>query len=264
MIFNMVGGEVPIGSGFGAGLNFKIIGTTTQPSNPSENTIWINTNSGITGWMFSPIAPESPTNGFVWIELASSSLVRMNTISENEIYICPIKASQYISGAWLDVDMRVYQNGKWKSSRFYLFEPGTGIASGYSKFTLSQTSYGQQTIDSEHIYIKMMTGWQGYSVKAKLKEPIDVTNYSYAYFTGVDAYCDNTNDRKYYGHTLHFKIGSASSSLSRVNIGTWINNGTVIVDLRSVTGKQYLTIQYDTGDEYQWFAHVSIKNIYFV
>lgn len=264
MIFNMVGGGASVGSGSGAGLNFKIVGGTIQPDNPTENTIWINTSNEITSWIFSPIEPESPTDGLVWIQLASSSLVEFNAIKKNEIYICPFRASQYVSGSWSDVSMRVYQNGKWNASCFYLFESGVGLADGYSKFTLSQAAYGQHTIDSEQIYIKMMTGWQAYSVNAKLNESIDVTDYSYAYFTGVHAYCDNTDNRLGFAHYLNFKIGSGVETLSRVGAGSWIGNGTVIVDLRSVTGKQNVTIKYETGDEYSWFAHVWIGNIYFV
>lgn len=52
MIFNMTGG-----GGSAAGLNFKVVGGTTQPSNPSENTIWVNTDKEITGWIFSAKNP---------------------------------------------------------------------------------------------------------------------------------------------------------------------------------------------------------------
>ena len=57
MIFNMSGGGGIAGSGSGAGLNFKVVGGTTQPSNPSENTIWVNTDKEIAGWIFSAKNP---------------------------------------------------------------------------------------------------------------------------------------------------------------------------------------------------------------
>lgn len=37
----------------GVGLNFKVVGGTSAPVNPRENTIWVNTESEITGWEFS-------------------------------------------------------------------------------------------------------------------------------------------------------------------------------------------------------------------
>ena len=36
----------------GRKLNFEIVGGTTEPSNPAENTIWVNTDTEITSWFF--------------------------------------------------------------------------------------------------------------------------------------------------------------------------------------------------------------------
>ena len=41
------------------GLNFEIVGGTAEPSNPEENTIWVNTDTNITGWEFSANEPYS-------------------------------------------------------------------------------------------------------------------------------------------------------------------------------------------------------------
>lgn len=47
--------------GFGAGgtsLNFKVVGGTTAPVNPKENTIWVNTDVKITSWHFGAEEPN--------------------------------------------------------------------------------------------------------------------------------------------------------------------------------------------------------------
>ena len=44
--------------GGGAGLNFKVVGNP-QPSNPVENTIWVDTDTPITSWVFSATEPGS-------------------------------------------------------------------------------------------------------------------------------------------------------------------------------------------------------------
>lgn len=44
--------------GGGDNLNFKIVGGTAQPSNPKENTIWVNTNTAIHAWDFSATEPH--------------------------------------------------------------------------------------------------------------------------------------------------------------------------------------------------------------
>ena len=43
--------------GGGAPLNFKVVGGT-KPSNPKENTIWVNTDTAITGWHFGAEEPQ--------------------------------------------------------------------------------------------------------------------------------------------------------------------------------------------------------------
>lgn len=45
------------GSGGSNPLNFKVVGGTSAPSNPRENTIWLNTDTEITSWDFSATQP---------------------------------------------------------------------------------------------------------------------------------------------------------------------------------------------------------------
>lgn len=104
MIFNMSGG--------GAALNFKVVGNP-QPENPSENTIWINTDAEITSWTFSVSEPENPVNGDVWITIGTSSTVAFNALKNNGIMVYPISARQYIDGAWIGVTAQSYQGNAW-------------------------------------------------------------------------------------------------------------------------------------------------------
>lgn len=45
---------IPVG---GASLNFAVVGGTTQPSNPKENTVWVNTATDIIDWAFASMNP---------------------------------------------------------------------------------------------------------------------------------------------------------------------------------------------------------------
>ena len=45
------------GGGGPAGLNFRVIGGTSAPSNPKENDIWVNTSIPVSSWVFSADAP---------------------------------------------------------------------------------------------------------------------------------------------------------------------------------------------------------------
>lgn len=51
MILNMSGG------GGGSGLNFRVLGGTSQPASPKENDIWVNTNTAVHSWDFSATQP---------------------------------------------------------------------------------------------------------------------------------------------------------------------------------------------------------------
>ena len=99
------------GSG-GAALNFRVVGNP-QPANPKENTIWVNTDVKITGWVFASAEPEAPADGMVWISTGASSSVEFNALKKNGIQVYPLSAKQYISGAWVGVSIKVYKDGTW-------------------------------------------------------------------------------------------------------------------------------------------------------
>ena len=47
------------GGAAAAPLNFKVVGGTSRPSAPGENTIWVNTATEISSWVLSPAEPEA-------------------------------------------------------------------------------------------------------------------------------------------------------------------------------------------------------------
>lgn len=97
-------------------LNFTVVGGSVEPSDPIENTIWVNTDTTITKTTLSPYEPSSPVEGMVWILTGSSSLVRYASLKSNGISFAsvnPVAAKQYVSGAWADVTAKIYQGGEW-------------------------------------------------------------------------------------------------------------------------------------------------------
>lgn len=101
------------GNGGGSDLNFKVVGGTTQPENPKENTIWVNTDTEITSWAFSVEEPETTAEGLVWVKTGFGSSVPFNALKKNEVQVCPISAKQYVDGAWVDKTAKSYQGGVW-------------------------------------------------------------------------------------------------------------------------------------------------------
>ena len=100
------------GGGNGAALNFKVVGNP-QPALPSENTIWVNTDTPITGYEFSATEPVEPIEGLVWISTGTSSPVEFNALKKNGIQVYPLSAKQYVDGALVDKTVAIYQGGAW-------------------------------------------------------------------------------------------------------------------------------------------------------
>lgn len=117
MILNLSGGFA------GVELNFEIIGGTTRPSKPVENTIWVNTDTEITCWEFSPNRPTG-VQGMVWIQIDMTSNIEINALKENCIEMYPTSAYQYINGRWVQKEVQYYQNGKWLDGFIYLYNRG--------------------------------------------------------------------------------------------------------------------------------------------
>lgn len=122
-----------IGGGSGGGLNFKVVGNP-QPTNPKENTIWLNTDVDITSWIFNANEPTEFEEGMVWFPTGASSPVEFNALKKNGIQVYPLAAKQYVSGALVDVTAQSYQNGAWVDWFTYLYNYGdecTAITGGW-------------------------------------------------------------------------------------------------------------------------------------
>ncbi len=123
------------GAGGSNVLNFKVVGNP-QPANPRENTIWIDTNTPITGWVASAIQPTEPTEGMVWIKTGDASPAQFNALKKNGIQVYPISAKQYIGGAWVDKTAKSYQNGAWVGWIKDLYVDGSEWESAAMAFSL--------------------------------------------------------------------------------------------------------------------------------
>lgn len=98
--------------GGGNPLNFKVVGGTSAPSSPKANTIWVNTSTAITSYVFGSTQPTGST-GMVWFNTGTFSTAPFNALKKNNITVYPLSARQYVSGAWVDKVAKSYQGGKW-------------------------------------------------------------------------------------------------------------------------------------------------------
>lgn len=106
-----------------SGLNLKAVGGTTQPTG-SENMIWVNTDTEISGYVFSATAPTNPVEGMVWFATGAVSNAAMNIDKKNTVMLYPLSCKQYISGAWVIKTAKTYQDGAWKEWSLYFYNEG--------------------------------------------------------------------------------------------------------------------------------------------
>lgn len=147
-----------LGGGSG-GLNFKIVGGTSEPSNPKENTIWVNTDQNITSYILSATEPETPEDGMVLITIGTDSAVAFSVTKKNPVMVYPISAKQYVGGAWVDVTVESYQNGEWKPWFIYLYNNGdkrTEVTGGWKtgmKYNTANVSTNGLTFNADNMQI---------------------------------------------------------------------------------------------------------------
>lgn len=268
MIFNMSGGSCAAGSGTGAGLNCRVIGRDVAPSNPMENTIWINTDTPISSWMFSTTQPTNPEDNMVWIKVGTISQVEFNILKKNGIQLHPNLAFQYISGEWKVKTAKTWQGGGWVDWAWYMFKEGSGFAEGFTGFSADWVA-GEITCTDNLITIPLYKK-EGYTSNSFIaKEPVNLTNYNTAYLSGLTSSHSGAS-----GYSTSIWYGFATNSndvvkreyidTSTGSNGTYISDGTLSIDISSLSGEFYLAGGYSCSDEDETHFTTIIKNIYFI
>ena len=172
MIHDMIGGGAP--------LNFKVVGGTSAPAAPKENTIWVNTDVEITGWHFCAEEPNV-AEGTVWITTGTSSAAEFNALKKNGIQVYPMSAKQYISGAWADKEAKTYQSGAWVDWITYLYDKGNQ----FTTLTGGWAAYGDRanvTFEDQYMLLQLQSGYNEQTAAAHTVNKIDFTGISTLYF----------------------------------------------------------------------------------
>lgn len=241
MIFNMTGGgkkpENP--------LNFEIVGGTSQPSNPKENTIWVNTSTDITSWVFSTKQPENPDNGMVWITAGNDGSVKFNALKKNDITIYPQTAKQYISGKFEDKPALSYLNGKWvewyNGELYYNGNEYDFITGGWSPNNVEASTNGFSALNitrnTDNIVLRETTAYK--SGCFSTTNAVDVSKYKTAYFE-IALTNDASNDiwALFSVHLLRDDPRGGVEAF--VESGT--NSQVVALDISALSGEHYITL----------------------
>lgn len=208
-------------------LNFEVVGGTTQPSDPKENTIWVNTEETITEWVVSAEEPTEPIAGMVWIVTGQKSPASFNILQKNSVniaikYVKQYKISEEV-GEWINKSASVYQNDSWKNCwDLYLFKAGdqyeyiTGgwNRTGYVLTNFNHTSISKVTI-GESLIVKAVSSTSDSGGLLGTQIPIDISSFKTLRAKGnVDLYKSNT--RLYIGISTTKNISNAPLAYIRI------------------------------------------------
>lgn len=259
MIFNMTGG--------GAALNFKIVNGLEQPSNPSENTIWLKTEDEISNYSFNFTEPSNQTEGMAWITLTNNtSNVSINALKKNEILLYLSYCYQYISSERNQLDAYIYQNGQWVqfSSTWdnYYFKNGDqykNITGGWSSegytYSTPYTLYDGIINDTDGTLEIELSNNYSASVIGTV-DTVDLTNVSNLHIV-VDYASSGTSIFA----VLSSKDLSSNENIIRSTSLVNFNNATRTIDVSDLSGQYYLAV-YGAVTQTSGSVDVSISQIY--
>ena len=185
--------------GGGGSLNYKVVGDTSAPSNPKENTIWVNTSTAITSHIFSATQPTSPVAGMVWFNIGTSCAAPINVLKKNDtLMLYPTGCKQYVSNKWTDKTAKTYQNGQLVDWRTYFFKSDTGaiiefFVSSYFADPLSGV------VGSNYIHVNSVHNNGGERGLSSV-DAVDLTNVNTIYFDVLAG-------------TSNFSVGVASETI---------------------------------------------------
>lgn len=151
MILNMTGGGNP--------LNFKVVGGTSAPASPKENTIWVNTDTAIAGWHFGADEPN------VYDVQAISDgdphhLICPHKLSEGDIINFVIPARVYSTFEAI----RIYDGTKffyvrdWDGTALQSWGDGFKVSLRITEDNYPVNNWGGDSGDGSAI----VTEWEGY------------------------------------------------------------------------------------------------------
>lgn len=240
MIFNMSGGG-------GTGLNFTVVGNP-QPTNPKENTIWVDTDVEITSWHFCVSQPTTYKEGAVWIQTDNFSDIEFNALKKNGIMAYPLLIKQYINGTWVDKNKEIYNGsewGEWWHGKLYEY------GKEWSHITGNLTFKGDEDCSiSKGASSFSINSWNGdwgteaVSCVAYFANPIDLTNFNTLVFEGSFS---RGGGNPWNG----IGVWSNTTSPSWTNCAASSNaltNGVSTIDVSNLSGKYYCGVwAYYTG-----------------
>lgn len=229
--------------------NFKIVGGTTQPTSPKENTIWINTSTAIGEWQIcatEPITRANGTalqNGDVWIQTTTSVAVSFNALKQNAIVINIAKMSQYISGTWSVCSGSLYKDTKWTTidgvvtvldtSTAYLASSwGVTVATNWNECGGSASASGGVNVWASNSHTRIT----------------EQTQRDFSKYSKIEIYVSSrTGGTATFGIITDKDAGCSIYGGHGFSVAKTIGTGTHTIDISNYNSKGYLAVHENTS-----------------
>lgn len=226
-------------------LNFEIISSITEPTNPIENTIWINTDIKIGEWQILKDEPTTRVNGNelaigdIWLMNENFRAVSFNPLKQNNLKMFIHTPKQWNGTSWDTKDGYIYQNGEWIEMIKILRIFPTDYACIDDNWTKGSNS-GTFAMCSKSMYLY---GHSDGSYRKLKGFPVDFSKYKTVNFI-IDKM---TNSSDFYFRwrktsddtlTINYKIDDLDTTL-------WV--GTHTIDISTLTDECYLELRFDNG-----------------
>lgn len=113
--------------------NYEIVGGITEPTSPSANTIWVETEHDITGHVFGSTQPDNPYEGMLFIKTGFNNRAdSFSVYKTHPVMVYPVQVKQYVNDEWISVLARRYHDDgytKWWDGDLF----NTAITGGLEK-----------------------------------------------------------------------------------------------------------------------------------
>lgn len=176
-----------------------------NPLRYGKNTIGIHTTNPITSYIFDKTEPANPEEGMIWFSTVDASGLEFNALDHNGIMIRPRNCMQYVSGAWVEKDVRIFDSevGQWVKWVNYIYDYGDYKTHPVSTYFMSsavpQTEGGVG--QSLTVATQYADGSQKYTQEAEkggiliTSEMVDLTDYNTLVFDGSMTGTSSNGDR---------------------------------------------------------------------
>lgn len=174
-------GRTNAGGTGGFGLNLKVVNGATMPSNPRENTVWVNTTTPITSYAFAYTQPETVSEGLLWIKTSNLDTgVEVDVGKKNAVKLNLTYGALYTNSEWKNVECFVFYNGEWRQFsylRTYLYNAGSQCEALTGGWAITNHSGGTSKLLDDYIQVSNNGGSNRIS-NIHTKSKVNLNGYS--------------------------------------------------------------------------------------